>query len=310
MEPASEKIKQWIEQGRDPRTAHWQVGLEALLDVFSSFLEPGLLVPALALKEDELLVYKEAMEIFDISPNVGAVFLPPAVAGKIRPPESATELVRIDEDKPSYKILLQRSGPQPRIACIEISSFARNPGVDLFQDGALLGSYDFKDHRECMDSISQIIRTHMWEKGKWSNNDYRRYTVNWFERVIDTGKGDIAVQTDFSFFHTPSLIKSNPVDVIFTLIYHVFERRLRENDGMIRNSIAPVYELHDKKAREERFYEMSEKTVLHYLNVIRDLELIDFTEFSKKQTNHFKQATTGAINKISRDMEAAGSNIS
>ncbi|MBS0014237.1 MAG: hypothetical protein KFF46_09730 [Desulfobacterales bacterium] len=305
MEPASEKVKQWIDNGRDPRSAHWQAGLEALLEVFAPYLEPGRLVPALSLDASDRQVFDEAQAVIDVSPNVAAVFLPPEAAGKIRPPELAPELERIDQSQPAYKILLQRPGAQPRLACLEISPQAHNPGVDLFQDGALLGTYDFEDRKECMDSLDQILFAHMWEKGKWEASDFRRYTVNWFERVMDTGRGDIAVKTDFSFLHTPSLIKSNPVDVIFTLIVDVFDRRLQETHSPMGRALAEIYALADPQARQTRYSEMAEKIVLQFLSVVKDFELVDFTEFSEKQTDNFKKATSAAIRRIAQKMEAA-----
>ncbi len=306
MKSGSEKLKQWIGQGRDPRSAHWQIGLEALIEVFSPFLEPGRLVPAIALKEADIPVFTELQAVVDISPHVQAVFLPPQVAGKIRPPDSAPELQRIAEDQPAYKILLQKPGSQERIACIEISPKAHNPGVDLFQSGALLGTYDFEDRQKCIDSLAQILFAHMWEKDKWGQNDYRRYTAHWFVRVLDTGSGAVAVQADFSYFHTPSLIKSNPVDVIFTLIADMVDRRLQDVHGPIRQSLTDIYDLDDKEAQQTRFYEMAEKIVLQFLSVIKDLELKDFAGFSKKQTNDFKQATAGTIRKIVNQLESAG----
>jgi hypothetical protein len=306
MKPASEKVRQWIDNGRDPRSAHWQAGLEALLEVFEPYLEPGRLVPAVSLDPSDRPVFDEAQAVIDVSPNVAAVFLPPETAGKIRPPESAPELERIEKSRPAYKVLLQRPGAQPRLACLDISPQAHNPGVDLFQDGALLGTYDFEDRKECMDSLDQILFAHMWEKGKWEASDFRRYTLNWFERVMDTGRGDIAVKTDFSYLHTPSLIKSNPVDVIFTLIVDVFDRRLQDTHGPIRQALDGIFALPDQQARQSRYYEMAEKIVLQFLSLIKDTELVDFTEFSEKQTDNFKKATSAAIGRIAQKMEAAG----
>jgi hypothetical protein len=114
------------------------------------------------------------------------------------------------------------------------------------------------------------------------------------------------VQTDFSYFHTPSLIRSNPVDVIFILIGDIFERRMQENNGLIRQSLEPVYQIKDKQARAARFSEMAEKIVLHFLNIIKEFELFDFTQFSKKQTNDFKLATEALTRKIAREMKNAG----
>jgi len=37
MDPIAKKVKQWIDEKKDPRSAHWQGGLEAVLKVFSPY---------------------------------------------------------------------------------------------------------------------------------------------------------------------------------------------------------------------------------------------------------------------------------
>ena len=80
MAAISEKIKQWMDEGKDPRTAHWQAGLEAVMDLFGPALEPGRLVPVQPLDEAGGALFMSALEVVDLSPNLLAAFLPPSVA--------------------------------------------------------------------------------------------------------------------------------------------------------------------------------------------------------------------------------------
>ena len=130
MDQIAKKVQQWIDEKKDPRSAHWQGGLEAMLNVFSPYMEPGKLIPVQPLEKDDFPVFKVALEAVDLSPNLTAAFLPPSIAGSVIPPESAVELQRIEKGKPSYKILIARPGKDPRILCAEISEQAKKPGID------------------------------------------------------------------------------------------------------------------------------------------------------------------------------------
>lgn len=298
MDPVSDKIKKWIEDGKDPRSAHWQGGLEAILDVFLPYLEPGRLTPVLPLEKEDVPVFDEALEIVDLSPNLQAAFLPPAAAGKLMPPESAPELQRIEKEKPSYKLLLARSGKEPRIACVELSGHAEKPGIDLFQSGALLGTYDFEDRQECLSNLNKLVRAHMWEKGKWSAEDHKRYTVNWFERVLYLRKGTVCVEKDRSFLHTPTLIKGNRIDAMFTLIYETYLRRAGDPDDQFNQTLSLIRGIQAEDLRTARLEELAEKTVLQFLTVMKDLELVDFNSFSKSESKQFPRESDRTVRRI------------
>lgn len=298
MTEISEKIEQWIEQGRDPRSAHWQGGLESILKVFKPYLAPGKLTPVDALSEAETAVFNKVLAVVDLSPNIDAAFLPPAVAGRITAPDTAAELQRIDPEKPSFKLLLARPGDEIRIACAELSDQAKKPGVDIFQSGALLGTYDFDDREEYMAALNRIVRAHMWEKDAWRQTDYKRYTVNWFERVVDLNTADICVEADGSFFHTPTLMKSNRVDAIFTLIFEFFLRRVDHADEPLRQKLLSIRNLADEKARDAQFTELAEKVVLQLLTLMKDLELVDFSTFSEKENQQFTQESARTVRKL------------
>jgi hypothetical protein len=298
MDPVAEKAKQWIEAGKDARSAYWQAGLESVMNVFEPYLKPGKLTPIQPLEEADVPIFREALEVVDVSPNLRAAFLPPAVADKITAPGSAEELQRIDPEKPSYKIIIVRRGEEDRILCAEISAAAKKPGVDLFQAGALLGSYEFTDRGEFFSTLNKILRAHIWEKDRWTQVDYTRYTVNWFERVMDLNQADVAVDPEFSFFHSPTLIKSNRIDALFMMIHESFTQLLDHADEAFERRLAAIRELPDAGEQQRQFHELAQQSLLHYLTLIKDLGLMDFASFTDKESRQFEQEFERTVRKM------------
>jgi hypothetical protein len=299
MDPIAKKVKQWIDEKKDPRSAHWQGGLEAVLNVFSPYMEPGKLIPVQPLEKDDLPVFKAALEAVDLSPNLTAAFLPPSIAGPITPPEAAVELQRIDKGKPSYKILISRPGKDPRILCAEISEQAKNPGIDIFQSGALLGTYNYDTQQDCLTYLTQAIRAHIWERDKWSQDEYKRYTMNWFEKILYLGKDTVRVEEGFSFFHSPTLIKSDRIDALFTLISEILLKRIGDPEDQFKDTISSIQNITDKDVRVDRSNELAERAILELLNLMKELEIIKFEELSNPEKERFKREFSRTIRKIS-----------
>ena len=298
MDQIAKKVKQWIDEKKDPRSAHWQGGLEAMLNVFSPYMEPGKLIPVQPLEKDDFPVFNAALEAVDLSPNLTAAFLPPSIAGSVTPLESTVELQRIDKGKPSYKILIASPGKDLRILCAEISAHAKTPGIDIFQSGALLGTYDYETHQDCLTFLTQAIRAHLWERGKWSQDEYKRYTMNWFEKTLDLGKGTVCVDEDFSFFHSPTLIKSDRIDALFRLISEILQKRISDPDGQLKDAVSAIQNIKDKKVRVAQSNELAERAILELLNLIKELEIVKFDEFSNTENERFKKEFSRTIQQI------------
>ncbi|MEA3437905.1 MAG: hypothetical protein U9R43_15685 [Thermodesulfobacteriota bacterium] len=298
MDQIAKKVKQWIDEKKDPRSAHWQGGLESMLNVFSPYMEPGKLIPVQSLEKGDVPVFKTALEAVDLSPNLTAAFLPPSIAGSVTPPESAVELQRIEKGKPSYKILIVRPGKDLRILCAEISEHAKKPGIDIFQSGALLGTYNYDTHQDCLTYLPQSIMVHLWEKGKWSQDEYKRYTINWFEKILALGKGSVRVEEDFSFFHSPTLIKSDRIDALFMLIFEILVKRADNPDDQFKDTISSIQNIKDKDARLTQSNELAERAMLELLNLMKELEIVKFKEFSSAENERFKKEFSRTIQQI------------
>lgn len=303
MDPHEEKVRKWLTEGKDPRSAHWQAGLESVMAVFRPYLVPGKIVPIQPIDEAELPVFERALETVDLSPGLRAVFLPDAVAEKITPPASAEELRRAPKEGPSIKLLVLREKEEVRILCAELSAAAGKPGVDIFQSGALLGTYDFEDQETTFSNLTRIIRAHLWEKGKWSVEEHRRYTVNWFERVMDLGNADIAVDTERSFFHSPSLVKSNRIDVLFLLIQETFRRRLEDAEDSLHAWMASAAASAGPDERARRTEDLARGSIEQFIDTMIHYDLIDPDSFTAREAEQFKREFDRTLRRISKKLQ-------
>jgi hypothetical protein len=298
MDPVAEKVKKWMESGKDPRSAHWQAALEAMMALFDPYLEPGKLTPVQALEEADIPLFKAILETADLSPNLKAAFLPPSMAKNIQPPDSAEEMKRIEDGKSSYKILVVRPGREQRVLCAEISPFAAKPGAEIFQSGALLGTYDYKTHDECISGLTQTLRAHLWEKGKWIKDEHKKYTLNWFEKVMSLHSNAVRVEYNFSYLHSPTLIKAGKIEAIFLLISEYLDKRLKASEDDLHQAVKSLLSLKDNKEQKTHLVELVESSILEGLNVLREFEIVNFSEFTDKESERFKVEFSSAIDGI------------
>ena len=301
MDPMASKAEKWIQNKRDPRSARWQAGLEAVMDLYRSGLEKGRLTPVCPLEGNDMALFKKALASTDLSPGIWAAYLPPSAAGLIMPPvDSMEELVRIDREYPSCKIIIQRPGKDSRILCAEISPHARRPGIDIFQDGAFLGNFDYETHETCIQELTKATRAHAWVKDKWPREDIITYTVNWFEKVLYLEQADVSVDKKHSFFHSPSLIRTDSVDALFRLLTAVIRLGFQADPESL--SLPPKTK-ENLEARKKAVHSLAETHLLDLLNRIRTLGLVDFQKFTGQEETKFKTEFTRSIRKLSSELE-------
>jgi hypothetical protein len=293
--PMKKKVSKWIKKGKDPRSAHWQAALEATLKLFDPDLEPGRLIPMGTLEDEDLLVFEKALAVVDLSPNVAAAFIPPLLAGKLTPPDTVDELHRITKEAPSYQILISRPGEEIRILSAEISEHATRPGVDLFQSGAFLGNYDFENQEDCLANLNKIIRAHVWEAGKWAQEDHMAYTLNWFEKVRCLNSATVAVENDFSFFHSPTLIKSNKMDAMFTLMTEDLLKRGEDKNDPFGQILSSMGRAGGESLEFPLLSQTIEDGMLGQLNLMRSLDLVSFSDFTNAQSEQFKRGFSETV---------------
>ncbi|GAB6143320.1 hypothetical protein JCM12294_07570 [Desulfocicer niacini] len=287
--PMKKKVNKWLKKGKDPRSAHWQAALEATLKLFGPDLEPGKLIPMGSLDDSDIPVFEKALAIADLSPHLSAAFLPPSLADKLIPPDTADELHRVPEGAPSYKLLIARPGKEMRILCAEISEHAIRPGGDLFQSGALLGNYDFQNQADCLESMNKIIRAHIWEGKNWTREDYLAYTLNWFEKVRLLNTAKVMVEKDFSFFHSPTLIKSNKMDAMFTLMTQDLLKRGKDKNDAFGQRICDMGTAGKDNHQFPLLIQTIEDGMLGQLNLLKSFDLVAFADFTNAQTEQFKR---------------------
>ncbi|GAB6905028.1 conserved hypothetical protein [Desulfosarcina cetonica] len=303
MDRMTSQLTRWIEQEkRDPRSARWQAALEEIMTLFIPRLEKGTLTPVSPLEAQDIPIFKSALARLDLSPGLWAAFLPPSAAALILPPADAMEeLVRIDKDQPSYKIIIQRPGKESRILYAEISEHAHRPGIDIFQEGALLGSFNYATHDICIEEMTKAVRAHAWEKDKWSGEDIIAYTVNWFEKVIYLERADVSVEEKHSFFHSPTLIRTDRVDALFRLLTTFLNLRFQTEPEKFTASLPE--KTGNREARMSACSALVESSLLDLLNTVRSLDLFDFKAFTSQEEKKFKTEFTRSVRKLSADLD-------
>ena len=298
-EQPPDRVSQWIAEGKDPATAHWQGALEDMLNLFKPSLIPGRLMPVYPMEDEDLKVFLAALEVVDLSPGLPAAFLPPAISNKISPPESLKSILRIETGKPSYKILVARPGKDQRVLCAELSEAAHKPGVEIFQGGVLLGTYDFESQKDCLAQLARILRVHLWNREKWSREDYLRYGVNWFEKVLDLQKETVAVEASFSFFHSPTLIKADRIDALFLLIFETLQKRLQDPEDPFHHAVAALRKAQAPGSPEDpRVHALMDQAVFDLLAVIRKLNLFSFDTMTNRETDRFNRESAGTMRRL------------
>lgn len=295
MTKVPSKAEKWINDQRDPRSAHWQAGLESILDVLMPNLQKGRIIPADRMDDRDLHLFKSTLEKVDICPSLYAAFLPRALADLIVPPDSVEETRRIDEEKPSCKIIILRPGEENRIMAAEISEQAHKPGIDIFQSGALLGGYDYETTEDCLDGLNQAVKAHAWKKETWQKEEIIEYTLNWFERVRYLNIGEVSVNTAFSFFHSPTLIRTNRVDGLFQL-FHILLNQQYKDPGYLKSNPRLAEKIKQKDSDFCRT--LAQTHILEMLNIVKDLKLMDFSEFSKSEEKQFQEEFTRTEEKL------------
>ena len=106
------------------------------------------------------------------------------------------------------------------------------------------------------------------------------------------------MEEDFSFFHSPTLIKSNRIDALFTLIYEILLKRFTDPDGQFKNTISSIQNIKDKDVRVTQSSELAERAMVELLNLIKELEIIKFDEFSNTENERFKKEFSRTIEQI------------
>jgi hypothetical protein len=274
-----------------------------VLDKFVPYLVPGRLMPVVPLDDEAIALFLSVMEIVDLSPNLPAAFLPPEIADHLLPPAAAEELHHIEKGKPSFKILILRPGNEERVLCAEISAHAHKPGVDIFQSGALLGTYNFENQKDLFAELNKIVRAHIWQRGKWTADETERYTVNWFEKVLDLRKKTVRVEADRSFFHSPTLIRSNRIDAMFVLIAKVIQNHLADPDHPLKANVLKIMAQKDPAAVDRALSDLMDKVVFEFLSVMKDCELVDFDKMTDKETERFNRESARTIERLVRHVQ-------
>jgi hypothetical protein len=119
---------------------------------------------------------------------------------------------------------------------------------------------------------------------------------------MDLGKGTVCVQEGFSFLHSPTLIKSNRVDAVFTLIFEILLKRFSDPEDPFKDAVSAIQNIENKNERVHQSNKLAESGILELLNLMRELEIVNFGEFSNTENERFKKEFSRTVHKLADNL--------
>ncbi|MEE4357413.1 MAG: hypothetical protein V2I97_13180 [Desulfococcaceae bacterium] len=302
------KSRARTDAGRDPRTVSWQQNLESLLIKIRKSLIPGEIISTESLDKEKKKIFDKVRISLDLAPFVTAVFLPPAIADGLKPGDNARSFERASDN--SYKILVSRIHDYNRILTAEIS--AHNPGIDILDDGSLLGCYNYSSPGECISDLSKIIWIHLKHISTWSHEDYIRYTESWFFRSAVNRMTDLPINVNHSYIHHPVLIGLTPVKAVFRLIQSTMNRLCADpvhvitlaNDANLYKSntveISREGLVRGDSQQQNSLRIYVDEKLLSLLKFLKGFDIINFKSFSEAEQREFKRSFPRLVEDIYR----------
>jgi len=301
-----EKSRARIKAGRDPRTVLWHETLEAMLIQIRDSLIPGEIIAVESMNADDTAKCRSLRTTLDLAPFVTAAFFSSAAAARHRPAGETGIFERAAAD--SCKILVSRVNDYDRILTAEIS--ASNPGIDILDDGILLGCYNYGTSEECLNDLSKIIWIHLKHRGTWSQEDYIRYTESWFYRSAEGRTASLPVNANHSYIHHPVLIGLTPVKAVFRLMRETLIRLCRNLDtAIVQANDANLYKSNTVEITREGLTHGDEQQLnslriyideklLGLLKLLRGYDIVNFKGFSDADQREFKITFTLVVDEI------------
>jgi len=305
LQRIEEKTKARIKAGSDPAFARWQGAVESVLSTIEPYLVAGQIVTSDALEKEDAESFQKLHTILDLAPYVTAVFLPRETSRRTIPPKAAESIRRVPEDGISSKVLVSKHNDFRRLMVVELGGPPVRTGIDIFQDGNLLGSYDYETPGDCMDALSKVIWVHLKSRVKWSAADTALYTENWFLRSAAGKIIDLPVNQDHSYIHHPVLLNISEVEAIFKLmratlasLLHDFDQAAEAACSTLRfeNPETDPVEITRQGIMQgitgqvEALHDFIVNSLLELLKLLRGYDIIKFENFSEKDNTAFKDA--------------------
>lgn len=305
VEDIKEKIRQRVRDGGDPRMAQWQGTLESVVANFAEKAVPGDIVAAETPSPDEIALFDHLRAALDITPFVLVLFLPERLAARLKTTDPIRPLV--SPDILSRKVLITAAASYDRILIAELAEV--NPGIDILENGALLGSYNYGSSDECIRDIPNIVLLH-FKQPRWERSDYIRYTENWFHRSVMAPSPGPPINPNNSYIHHPVLLDLPPVEAIFQLMRATLAR-LCEVPGTViaMANAANLYAANTVEIQKDGLRDGDpnqtaslsrylESRLLWLLNHLRRLDILSFNAFSDHEQGRFRELFTQTVTEI------------
>jgi hypothetical protein len=171
MEPLEKKTIDEIIESRSPAGRHdsvqgWHNLLKRLLGQMTPYLRDGRLVTFRSLTDLEIDFFEKLHRKILVPPSASAIYMPPSVRFQMmyqRPAGDGSPLIDHDPDNsPDDGIVLAcRKSEVDVVINALLAKPPFTPAIDVYDDGRLLAGYVYNTIEECLDGLTDAMRTHL-----------------------------------------------------------------------------------------------------------------------------------------------------
>ena len=208
------KAEAWETAGQDPFLAHWQASLEIVLLACEEALRPGRLLPIGVDGEKEWDFYLDVLEKLDLPPEICALLITPSAARAMPIPQGLELDSRALPESDSFSMIISDCRDHKAIMQVSLPG-VMSVGIDVFEHGAQLASYNYNTIEECLTDLTRVIWIYFNPGEDWTEDEIIRYTENWFEKSEEIDLEKATVHQDFSYIHRPELLGLAPLEAAF-----------------------------------------------------------------------------------------------
>jgi hypothetical protein len=164
---------------------------------------PGEIIPMVIKGKEERDFFLMILRKVDLPPDICAIVVTPSGREKIGP--------QIDKNvdlfnKESSMLVISHYQKRDRVFHVVLPGLL-SIGIDIYEDGNLICSYDYNTIDECLNELSKIVWKYLGPREALSKEQIIQYTENWFAKSNDTiTLKDIPLHKEFNYIYHPELI--------------------------------------------------------------------------------------------------------
>ena len=148
--------------GKNELVNEWQAFLKGLLDRLHDYLKPAHIITFKDLTREERRWYETIVQRIQVPESACGLYLPPSVRNQMMYTNQGHQVPTEEtEPKDNGALLFTQKSSHDIIVNALLAHPPCTPAIDVYDNGALLAGYVYDSLENFLESISEVVCTHM-----------------------------------------------------------------------------------------------------------------------------------------------------